>query len=392
MKKSLVALAALAATTAFAQSSVTLYGNLDQGLYNNSDSGKSQSSISSNIGSTSTLGFRGNEDLGGGLSANFNLLSELSLKEGQVGSSTSGNTATTGQKTNLFTRAAYIALKSTDIGEVQVGRIQDLVWQTGGALNNTNLNSFGWATLTATSTNSDKATGQGIVTGLDSADKTFSGTSGASGTANSGAIGLSPYNFAGGIQYAAPKLLNNQLQITAATYGAAFAGAKKNGAGVGYRIEYTSGPLAVNYAVSNRNDTNEQKGMEVTMYGATYQAGPYKLVGAQAKTKFFNNMADLHDLTVTGLGIIYDLNAKTDLALGYTTLKDDEDSTTKTTLVGVTARYKFSARTLAYAGYGSGKNTGTNNKQTMFYGGPSAGNTAAGVTSSGILVGLRHSF
>ena len=33
MKKSLVALAALAATTAFAQSSVTLYGNIDQGVF-----------------------------------------------------------------------------------------------------------------------------------------------------------------------------------------------------------------------------------------------------------------------------------------------------------------------------------------------------------------------
>jgi predicted porin len=161
--------------------------------------------------------------------------------------------------------------------------------------------------------------------------------------------------------------------------------------GSAYRIEYTAGPLNVNYAVSNRNDQNEQKGVEVTVYGATYQAGPYKLVGAQAKTKHFNNMASLHDLTVTGVGVIYDVNAKTDVAFGYTTMKDDEDSAYKTTLIGLTGRYKFSARTLAYAGYGTGKNTGSSNKQTVFYGGP-ASTTAGGVNSAGLLVGLRHSF
>ena len=90
-----------------AQSSVSIYGNLDQGYYSASEGGLKQSGVASNIGTTSVLGFKGAEDLGGGLSANFNLLSELSLKEGQMGSTTSGNAAAQGgQKPNIFTRGA----------------------------------------------------------------------------------------------------------------------------------------------------------------------------------------------------------------------------------------------------------------------------------------------
>ena len=78
MKKSLIALAALATVgAAQAQSSVTVYGIIDTG-YN---------SIENNVSGTKTttkgvvagggeassprLGFRGTEDLGGGLKANF---------------------------------------------------------------------------------------------------------------------------------------------------------------------------------------------------------------------------------------------------------------------------------------------------------------------------------
>jgi predicted porin len=88
MKKSLIALAALSAfaTAAQAQSSVTVYGIMDVG-YSSSDADvlrfvgstntytKDKLSADSVTGlgleSTSRLGFRGTEDLGGGLKANF---------------------------------------------------------------------------------------------------------------------------------------------------------------------------------------------------------------------------------------------------------------------------------------------------------------------------------
>jgi predicted porin len=76
MKKSLIALAALAATTAFAQSSVQVVGTFDpsiastQTTYGNNTSVTNQS-IRNNTQGTSQVTFKGTEDLGGGLKANF---------------------------------------------------------------------------------------------------------------------------------------------------------------------------------------------------------------------------------------------------------------------------------------------------------------------------------
>ena len=73
MKKSLIAMAALVATGAFAQSSVTVYGVIDAGYTRDGGgpAGASVNRLDSGIASGSRLGFRGVEDLGGGLKANF---------------------------------------------------------------------------------------------------------------------------------------------------------------------------------------------------------------------------------------------------------------------------------------------------------------------------------
>lgn len=76
MKKTLIALAAVAATgAAFAQSSVTLFGIMDAGVrYTKSTAGGVSTSVTtmSQDGiASSRLGFRGVEDLGGGMSAGF---------------------------------------------------------------------------------------------------------------------------------------------------------------------------------------------------------------------------------------------------------------------------------------------------------------------------------
>ena len=88
MKKSLLAVAAIGAfaSAAQAQSSVTVYGLLDMGyvgansrmggasataVNQNSTVKNTSSAIAGNVESTSRLGFKGTEDLGGGLSAFF---------------------------------------------------------------------------------------------------------------------------------------------------------------------------------------------------------------------------------------------------------------------------------------------------------------------------------
>jgi len=106
MKKSLIALATLAAVsgTAFAQSTVTLYGVVDAGVMVNGAA--STTKFASGINGTPRLGFRGTEDLGGGLKASFTV--ESSFNNGK-------ETAT-----SIGDRGAHISL-SGGFGTVQMG-------------------------------------------------------------------------------------------------------------------------------------------------------------------------------------------------------------------------------------------------------------------------------
>jgi len=85
MKKSLLALAAIAAVSgsAFAQSSVTIYGRLDQGIAQQSEAVKN---VEIRQGSGSRLGFRGVEDLGGGLKAFFQMEHRFTPDDGMASS------------------------------------------------------------------------------------------------------------------------------------------------------------------------------------------------------------------------------------------------------------------------------------------------------------------
>lgn len=118
MKKSLIALAVLAASgAAMAQSSVTIFGIVDVGVGHlsatNSVSGVTQSGNSS-----SRLGFRGVEDLGGGLKAGFWLEGAISPDTGTgAGGSVSGADANSFK----FARRSTISLAG-GFGEVRLGR------------------------------------------------------------------------------------------------------------------------------------------------------------------------------------------------------------------------------------------------------------------------------
>ena len=118
MKKSLLALAVLAASgAAMAQSSVTLYGVADAGVtYVNGD--KNWSGVTSGNNLTSRIGFRGVEDLGGGLKANFRLEAGLNLDNGDGNSGYATSNAANGL---AFKRQATVGLEG-GFGEVRLGR------------------------------------------------------------------------------------------------------------------------------------------------------------------------------------------------------------------------------------------------------------------------------
>ncbi len=117
MKKSWLAVAALGtlAGTAHAQSSVTLYGVVDAAvLFTNNQGGKQNTTMQSPI--PNRWGIKGTEDLGGGLSAIFQLENGFSVANG-----------TAGQGGLLFGRQAYVGLSDRQWGTLTAGRQYDII-------------------------------------------------------------------------------------------------------------------------------------------------------------------------------------------------------------------------------------------------------------------------
>jgi predicted porin len=148
MKKSLLALAALSAfaATAQAQSSVTVYGTLDVSYTaieneNTVANGTTTKDKIKNTGngdgalSTSVIGFKGVEDLGGGLKANFQVEYDLvDVGVGANGNTSAGAAAdaaasTNGAASGFGARFSWIGLSSSN-GEVRLGRQAQLVHST----------------------------------------------------------------------------------------------------------------------------------------------------------------------------------------------------------------------------------------------------------------------
>ncbi|MFN4115394.1 MAG: porin [Inhella sp.] len=97
--------AAAVAAPAFAQSSVTLYGRLNTSIENQKFDGQSRKWVVAN--NASRLGFKGVEDIGGGLKASFNLEHGLSSDNGAAAGT-------------FWGREAWVQL-SGDFGAVRLG-------------------------------------------------------------------------------------------------------------------------------------------------------------------------------------------------------------------------------------------------------------------------------
>jgi len=113
MKKSLLALAVLAsfAGVASAQTNVTVYGVVDMGLQRtDTNTTDPKWALDSGLQSGSRLGFKGTEDLGGGLSASFQLENGFNADDG-----------TLAQGGRLFGRQAWVGLNG-GFGSVKLGR------------------------------------------------------------------------------------------------------------------------------------------------------------------------------------------------------------------------------------------------------------------------------
>ena len=409
MKKSLVALAALAATGAsFAQSSVTIYGNADA-AYTSASSGDNKVTGVFGAGSSSNLlGFMGTEDLGGGWKANFKLEAQYSLDSGIGVSSNANNQATGGLTTQsgpatapllngataastdraslagaqglTFNRWSYAGLSNAAIGEFRIGREYTPAFQ---------------AVLAADVVG---ATGVG-----NSLNMTYFI---AGQTANAVATAASASN---GISYESPSMSGlkvkgqyfqgeNPSTGTAATLNTA-----KNGDGTSFHISYANGPLSAGYGATASKSTSVQAtngaGLpgkyEVNTFYAKYDFGRALATLAQTTEKQAGNATTASALknVSTTYGVRVPLGAYT-VNANYITSEYTVAGTTtaKATQLALQGVYAMSKRTALYATYAV-----TDNSVGNAYG---LGNGAARVVtvngaaakSTGYQLGMRHSF
>lgn len=221
MKKSLIALAVLAASgAAMAQSSVTLYGVAD--IYVAKVKGSSAAAGSGGV-NTSRLGFKGSEDLGGGLSATFQFEQKLNLGDGSTNA-------------KLFDRQANVGLAG-GFGAIKLGRNWNAMDDVFGAANS----------------------------GFDSALS-------AANVWQNGYVGAADAQ----IYYSTPSFAGFSGAVSTQLNGNVAAGADKTTA---FNVAYANGPIAA--AVGYEN-ADFQKG---TMLNGSYDLGVAKLLASYYTTK-----------------------------------------------------------------------------------------------------------
>lgn len=236
MKKSLLALAALTAFAgaASAQSSVTLFGIVDAAYAHLSAGGRSASGVTNSGLNSSRLGFRGVEDLGGGMRAGFWIEGALSNDDGNAAGQT-------------WQRRSTVSLIG-NFGEIRLGRDY-----TPSFWNLTVYDPFG---TNGVGTNMTIAMLGAVRLGTGAAAPTNTNAVRANNT-----IG---YFLPGGLGG-----FSGQVQIA---FGENTGGVKTNNY-FGFRVGYAAGPVAVNYGYGNTKGVNGASGVKYNNLGASFDAG-----------------------------------------------------------------------------------------------------------------------
>lgn len=289
-KKTAVAAAALLAAFA-AQAQVTIYGNLDLsiGRFDAPDNDKAVTAVESGVLRESFIGFKGQEDLGGGLKAFFTLESVIDADEGRASTS------------NFWGRTSVIGL-SGDFGAVALGNARTL-----NHLANQAYNPFGATGLFSTSN---------VLFGFDS-------------------------NFINSITYTSPNLSGFTAAAQLGLSENHVDGTKDNA--IGLQLNYAAGPLGVGFTYE---DAQESIFFDAKrwQFGVSYDFGVAKLFGQYGQAKETND-DESYKFFQIGAGIPV-TNAGSVLVSFAQGKYDDE----KTRQFSLAYDHSLSKRTGAYVG------------------------------------------
>ncbi len=369
MQKKIIALAVasvaagFASAPVFAQSNVSIYGVVDQALTSQSQSGRS--SVTSLLGSgytTERLGFKGTEDMGNGLKANFVL--ELGMK------GPNGNLDNAQEAPNqLFQRMSTVGLSGASWGSVNFGRqytpdfsvqAANDIFRVAGVGSIYSLTNVG-ITRASNSIRYDSASMNGFSLAAMYA---------------LGDTGLG--NVSTGTPLAAPLVGSNPMNL---------------GRQVGFNVMYNNGPLMLGAGYNKAylqaitpalNSFDDQKTTSVT---GSYD---FKVVAINAGWQENKVSSNLQDRTVWNIGGTLPVFGKDSIKLSYSDRHDKLNSSADSKLTALGYVHPMSPRTTLYATYAKMKND-NNAAQGLIFGVPGA-NVIGGYSPDGFQLGLSHNF
>jgi predicted porin len=350
MKKSLIALAVLAASGAsMAQSTVTLYGIADLwfGTVSTETAGVSlsQTMLESGGVNGSRWGMKGSEDLGGGLKANFDLQAGFSMDTGAVAAPAVAPGVAAGASF-AFSRQSWVGF-SGGFGGVRLGRTTTPFDDVSGSSNAM----FDSGALSPAGSGVFKSTGYSARQNnmLYYQAPTMSG-------------------FSGAISYA---LGEDKTAATSATSTTSL------------NLTYGAGPLAVQFAYQVQdvvNATAASSDAAFTRLGASYNFG---VATAKATYGKVSNVGSATDVNATEyqIGVDFPMSSALTLSASYAKSNDDQPVAGAFEQArqgfGVGAAYTLSKRTFVYGGYRSNTATVLNTTDTK---------------SNALAVGVQHRF
>ena len=363
MKKSLIALAVLAASgAAMAQSSVTLYGVVDTGLTysKGEESVYGMTHVGGNV--NSRLGFRGVEDLGNGLKATFNLEAGMGVDDGN-------NYMDKDSNGMAFRRTSTVGLAG-NFGEVRLGRML-----TSSYLAVSRYDAFG-------------------DTGI-----------GASLAWNIPQTGYAPRT-ENAISYTSPNFSGFKI---GAEYGFGEQQKARDGRYLGLGVTYDNGPLSLGLGF-DRIDGNTNNGTDFTIdqtswqLGGGYNFGVARLLGFYKESKFKDDgvgaAGDSAKFKTFGLGVTAPVGAAGEVRASYNHYRASADitglntPTLKADQLSLGYVHNLSKRTALYGTYAylKNKNKDGDNLGLQLNGAmPGAGLSDSGA-QHGLQVGIRHAF
>jgi predicted porin len=405
MKKSLFAMAAVTAFAgaAQAQSSVTVYGILDVGFTGttsrvpsiNDAAAYKTNATSFNGGgneSTSRLGFKGNEDLGGGVNAFFTAEMQLSA-------------ANSNNYINMTNRQTFVGLGKKGLGQAAIGTQYTPIHLAVGATDPGQANNIMGNVIYSVNTTTANASSTYAYTVRQNNALTFA-TDSFAGFKLNGLYGITNSD---------RTQIGTDNQYSSAAALTSTAGGNTNNTAWGLGADYTWNKLFASFAYQNiKNETNNSQ-VNITAQTSTvnttanevgvnvsstqyYGAAVYDFGILKAYAQYINNKttstlssAVYAKRTAQQLGVRSFVTPKIEtwasVGNGRISAFGTDEPTANFTAYQLGANYYLSKRTNLYGIFGSTQTSTVNNSSTA-----SSYDVKGAAGNSGYAVGVRHTF